>query len=299
MSTKQTKKSTKPNAFPDYATLFTQLLTNIRQQCGDKGKHKYDVWFADIQLENFNPTTKTLTLQVPSRYVYEYLEDDGFPILTTALRQTFGSSITLQYRIRPTETFSDRAAHLTSRAAPSHHGPIHIQIPNARQRLEDGLRYYLKDKPLEWLPGYEHIVRWLSDNDNRGLLCFGYPGVGKSLICQKIIPVLIGDQQPIVSVKATELHDRLDELKQARILIIDDLGKEPRKHYGDIDQSFFELCDNAERTGALLIITTNLIAYDTDDSHYPDTIQHRYGDEVLSRLKAITHTARIEGKDLR
>jgi DNA replication protein DnaC len=90
-----------------------------------------------------------------------------------------------------------------------------------------------------------------------------------------------------------------------RIVIIDDLGKEPAKYYGDIDRSFFELCNNAERTGQLLIITTNLAtarpaSWPADRPWpWPDSIEHRYGQEVLDRLKVITSVVRIEGESMR
>ena len=87
-------------------------------------------------------------------------------------------------------------------------------------------------------------------------------------------------------------------------MIIDDLGKEPRKHYGDIDNSFFELCNNAERTGQLLIITTNLSTTPLSPGHpnahlYPDSILTRYGQDVISRLRAITTVVEFLGGDMR
>lgn len=185
-------------------------------------------------------------------------------------------------------------------------GPVHIQIPNARQRLEEGIKYFLKDKPLQWISGnhgYDRIVEWLTDNKNRGLLCLGRPGLGKSLICQRVLPVLLAPYGDVVCVSATELHDKLEELKKARIVVVDDLGKEPRKHYGDIDNSFLELCDNSERTGNLIIITTNLVTDRFPDGRlaegYPDDLHSRYGDAVFSRLQSITRVAIIEGDDLR
>lgn len=289
-------RTTKPN----YAALWQQCLNYIRDHYakGEKYDHWFNVWYGDVKFENYDADKHQLRICVPSKYVYEYLETHQLKMLSEALQATFKEQVVLTYRIAPQgPSFADMAAYLQRQSGGVGHGPVHIHIENARERLEEGLRYYLKDKPVKWLPGYDHIVRWLTDNDNRGLLCFGYSGVGKSLICQKILPILIG--RPIVSAKATELHKRLEELKQQRIVIIDGLGNEPRKHYGDIDSSFLDLCDNAENTGNILIITTNLSTNTVDDPHYPDSIQNRYGDEVFTRLKAITHTARIEGESLR
>lgn len=289
-----------PATSKDKEALWQQCLANIRERLTGDDLHKYDVWFAGIRCESYNHDTHELVLQVPSRYVYEYAETDGAFVLYAAIHATFGK-VNLNYRVAVQEpTFAQIAAYLKQQTGIRQRGPQHIHIANARKRMEDGLRYFLGDKPVQWLKGYNRVVEWLSDNDSRGLLCVGTPGLGKSLICRRVLPVLLANgQQTAVIANASELHDRLDELKQARILIIDDLGKEPRKHYGDTDQSFFELCDNAERTGTLLIITTNLSTTPVSDPRYPDSIQHRYGDEVLSRLRAITHTAVFYGEDLR
>ena len=297
-----TKEKITTGKADDYEKLWLQCLDNIRKQYdNDEATRKYfNDWFAPIGYESYNPDTHDLLLRLPSRFLYLFIEYYGFATLYPNIRRVFGKNTRLSYRIMPPKPVSGGSETLQRQMTGiSPHSPVHVHIDNARGRLEDGLKYYLKDKPVKWLPGYDHIVRWLTDNNNKGLLCFGYSGVGKSLICQKIIPALIGGGRHVVSVKATELHKRLEELKQQRIVIIDGLGNEPRKHYGDTDNSFLELCDNAERTGALLIITTSLSTASVNDPHYPDNIQHRYGDEVYTRLKAITHTARIEGESLR
>lgn len=298
-----TKKTT------DINELWLKCQNNLRKQfdSDDDNRHIYNVWYADIKMESYDPKTRTLILQVPSNYVCEYIEYFGGAALYTAIHSSFGRGTRLFYHVVPPEpSFADIATYM-QRMAHSQHDLHHIRISNAKQRLMDGLKYYLKDKEVKWLPGiegykcygYDRVVEWLTDNHKRGLLCVGTPGTGKTLICEKILPILIGNGSPIKCVNATELHDRLEELKKEQVVVIDDLGKEPRKHYGDIDQSFFELCDNAEKTGNILIITTNLSTNSVDDPRYPDSIEHRYGKEVFSRLQAITNVAIFEGEDMR
>lgn len=287
----------------DYGQLWQQCLTTIRNQYpkGEKYDHWFNVWLGDVRLDAYDPDKRQLRLAVPSRYVYEFLDSYMLKPLKMALQSTFGEQMALTYRIQPQDpSFADMAAYLQRQSGGGVRLDGHIHIDNARKRLEDGLRYFLKDKPVRWVKGYDDVVRFLDDNDRRGLLVVGAPGLGKSLICCDVIPVLLanGMKTPPV-VKATELNKRLAELKQERIVIIDDLGKEPRKHYADIDQSFYELCDNAERTGAILIITTNLATTPTDDPRYKDDIETRYGEAVISRLRAITHVAILEGEDMR
>jgi len=285
----------------DYSKLWDDCLAMIREKYRDKFQHWFEVWYGDVRFESYDPDTRTLTVQVPSKYVCEYLDTHCLRDLRWATQEVFGNSVVLQYRIIASEpAFGDVAAWLQQNSAyDSRRDPYNIHVADASKRLEDGLRYFLGDK-ARWLPGYERIAEWLTDNKGRGLLCVGTSGMGKTLVCQKILPVILGNGgRPIVSVMATEMHDHLEELKRERIVIIDDLGKEPRKFYGNTDNSFFELCNNAERTGQLLIITTNLSTTPCDRSLYPDSIQERYGNDVLDRLKVVTRMVRFDGASLR
>ena len=284
----------------DYQQLWNSCLEMIREKYGYRFRHWFDVWYGDVRFESYDPDSHTLIIQVPSKYVYEYLEMNGIKDIRWATQEVFKTSIVLQYRIIAKEpSFAEVAAYLQQQGYDSRHDPYRIAIPNARHRMEEGLAYWLKGKE-QWLPGYDNIVDWLTDNRGRGLLVVGTTGLGKSLICQKILPVILaGVGRPIPCVSATSLRDRFKELLSEPIVIIDDLGKEPRKHFGDTDNSFFELCNNAERTGNLLIITTNLSTTPVTDQRYPDSIQNRYGAEVLDRLKVITALAIVKGGSLR
>lgn len=274
----------------NYDTLWQQCLQLIREQVDP---HVFDVWFTPIVFESYTPWQNTVMLQVPNRYVYEYLEEVQVSMLTQALAQAFGPDTRLNYRICKEPV-----------AVPSIEYPdlpqiVRFSIPDARERLENGLKHYLGDK-AQWLPCYDKVADWLSDNKGRGLLCVGTSGLGKTLVCEKILPVILG--RKIVTVNAHDLHGRLDELQQQRAVIIDDLGKEDVKHYGQTDRSFYKLCDCAERQGTLLIITTNLSTTPVDQQYrhlYPLSIQERYGNEVLSRLRATTTVVGFNGKDLR
>ena len=281
----------------DSQSRWGRCLEMIREKVGDA--RVFATWFADIRLERYDEEENVLVLLVPSRYVYEYIEQYGIRLMGHVLASCFKPGVQLRYRIVKEPAFAEVVEYLKQYGYDSRRDPFHVTIPGARKRMEDGLKYFLGDK-AQWLPGYDRVVEWLEDNKGRGLLCVGTPGMGKTLVCQKILPVILGNGgRPIASVMATELHDRLEGLKKERIVIIDDLGKEPRKYFGNIDNSFFELCSNAERTGNLLIIITNLSTTPYDRALYPDSILERYGSEVYDRLKAVTKMVRFEGKSLR
>ena len=281
----------------NYVEKWAECLAMIRERvmARENGERTYNVWFADITADSYDSETNTRVLAVPSKYVYEYLEMYCTRLLSEVLTVHFGPATRLSYRVMVERTFAEQASLLKLNVNSEGAAP-QFSIANARKRLEDGLHYYLGDKAV-WLPCYEKVADWLSDNKGRGLLCVGTTGLGKSLICRKIFTVLFGSKAVFCTAK--EMNDHIDALlkPEAHIIVIDDLGKEPVSVYGR--RPFFELCDAAERDGKLLIITTNLSTTPVTDPRYPASIQQRYGDAVISRLKAITKMVKFEGEDLR
>ena len=76
--------------------LWDQTLALISENVAEKA---YNTWFKPIVFESFNPSTLTLLLQVPSAFVYEYLEEHYVDLLSKCLHRTFGRSIRLNYRV--------------------------------------------------------------------------------------------------------------------------------------------------------------------------------------------------------
>lgn len=68
------------------------IRENVSQQ-------QYDTWFRPIVFESFDDAKKTLLVQVPSPFVYEYLEENYVDLLIKVLHRTFCEGIRLNYRI--------------------------------------------------------------------------------------------------------------------------------------------------------------------------------------------------------
>ena len=258
-------------------------------------QHVFDVWFKDIICERYDEEQNAVVLCLPSRYVFEYIEEIHVPMMKWALDSSFKPGVRLNYRIAENKP-SVPADFLKIEASGLYPQRPHITIPNARERLKNGLQHFMGDK-AEWIPAYDEVAEWLTDNRGRGLLCFGSSGLGKTVICEKILPVILGRKVP--AVKATEMRAKVGDLLKERIVIIDGLGREPAKYYGNPDDSFYQLCDAAEQNGNLLIITTNLSTTPVTDPRYPLSIQERYGNEVISRLRSIVRAIEFKGKDMR
>lgn len=79
-----------PKALWDNSLLL--IKDNVTEQ-------QYNTWFKPIVFESYKPSTKTLLVQVPSPFVYEYLEQNFVDLLSKVLHRNFGEGIRLTYRV--------------------------------------------------------------------------------------------------------------------------------------------------------------------------------------------------------
>lgn len=81
-------------ASPDarWENALALIRENVSQQ-------QYDTWFRPIVFESFDDAKKTLLVQVPSPFVYEYLEENYVDLLIKVLHRTFCEGIRLNYRV--------------------------------------------------------------------------------------------------------------------------------------------------------------------------------------------------------
>ena len=62
-------------------------------------EQQYKTWFAPIVFESYSEANNTLLVQVPSPYVYEYLEQYYVGLLSKVLVRVFGTKVVLRYRV--------------------------------------------------------------------------------------------------------------------------------------------------------------------------------------------------------
>lgn len=195
------------------------------------------------------------------------------------------------------EYFKNLISQMRDTGYPQEIDRVQISIPNAEKRLRGCLQYVVNMKSgcnAEWNEhNYRPIVDWMTDNKGKGLLMFGGCGLGKSVIGMYILPFLIKDvHKKVVNIfSAQELNKKIDEILKLHIIYIDDIGTEDNLNsYGNKRMPFAELCDDAEKKGKLLILTTNLSI---------DELTERYGDRVVDRLIATTKAVPFIGDSLR
>lgn len=169
---------------------------------------------------------------------------------------------------------------------------VRIAIPNAKEALWRGLKFFVGDS-AQWLPEYDAIAEWLSDNKGKGLLCYGNCGRGKSLICCKIIPILLSHycRKIVYCCDAQQMNANIDAVKAKHIICIDDIGtEEVSVKFGERRQALCEIADEAEKRGKMLLLTTN---------YKLGEIKGKYGERTVDRLVAIARIVNFSGKSLR
>lgn len=169
---------------------------------------------------------------------------------------------------------------------------VSIKVPNARTMLYAGLKSVIGENAV-WLPEYEKVAEWLTDNKGRGLFMFGNCGRGKSLLGRYVLPaIILSCCQKVVNVfDMQELNANLDVALSKHLISLDDVGTEEMAvKYGERRMAFPEIMDAAEKYGKLVIISTNLGG---------NELRERYGDRVLDRIKALTSRVCFNGDSLR
>lgn len=170
-----------------------------------------------------------------------------------------------------------------------------IQIQGARTILENCFNYFLSFEKVEfvWQPEYEEVVKWLENNEGKGLFLYGDCGRGKSLLSRYVLPaILLKYCRKVVRVyDVQDMNSNIDEVLNKHILSLDDIGTEELSvNYGNKRLAFAEIMDATEKHGKLIIISTNL---------NKEEIIKRYGERVFERIIATTKRVEFKGKSLR
>ena len=77
-------------------TCWDNCLNLIKENVTEQ---QYNTWFRPLAFESYKPAMKTLLVQVPSPFVYEYLEEHYVDLLKKVLTRVFGAGTRLTYRV--------------------------------------------------------------------------------------------------------------------------------------------------------------------------------------------------------
>ena len=76
--------------------LWDNCLILIKENVTEQ---QYKTWFAPIVFEKYDADSRSLLVQVPSMYMYEYLEQYYVNLLSKVLTRCFGEDVRLTYRV--------------------------------------------------------------------------------------------------------------------------------------------------------------------------------------------------------
>ena len=107
-----------------HKALWTDCLQIIQANVTEQ---QFKTWFAPIVFESYSETEHTLLVQVPSPYVYEYLEQYYVGLLSKVLARVFETNVVLRYRI-----VTDKANKISQEVESD--GPSTVEKPQATSR---------------------------------------------------------------------------------------------------------------------------------------------------------------------
>jgi len=170
--------------------------------------------------------------------------------------------------------------------------PINFRVPGSVTAVYDAMEYFIGPK-FEWLSEYGQVAEWLTNNRGLGLCLYGNNGTGKTILVQRVIPLLLFHhcRKIIKCFNYYDLNTKTDSITSMRLISIDDVGVESEGVvYGNKRWVFPEIMDIAEKCGNIVIFSSNLDAKGFCD---------KYGIRTFERIVATTKRIKFTHKSFR
>ena len=290
-----------------HKALWDNCLQLIKQNVTEQ---QYKTWFAPIVFESYSESDHTLLVQVPSPYVYEYLEQYYVGLLSKVLTRCFGTSVRLTYRI-----VTDKTHKLTQDVEGEQ--PAEIEAPRATERANQGptvldAALHDLDPQLDIHKTFQSFIEGDSNKLPRtvGLsiaehpgkstfnpfFIFGPSGCGKTHLinaigvrCKEMYPpkrvlyvsARLFQVQFTDSVRRNTTNDFINFYQTIDVLIVDDIQEwatSPRT----LD-TFFHIFDHLFRLGKQIILASDRPPVDLDG--VKDRLLTRFSCGLIAELE--------------
>lgn len=277
---------------------WKQCLEIIRNNVSEQ---LYNTWFEPIQCLSFQ--NRTLTIQVPSQYVYEFLEEHYVGLLRSVLNRVFGTGTRLMYRIDADKT-NNLTVDLEATTRPVNTPKVSVrEVNKAPMPLQATMPQDL-DPQLNPNYNFDNFIEGLSNKLPRSvgqaiaehpkqstfnpLFIYGPSGVGKThlvnaigtkikeLYPQKRVLYLsahLFQVQYTDSVRHNTVNDFITFYQSIDVLIIDDIQE--FASLSKTQNTFFHIFNHLHQNGRQLILT----------SDRPPTALQGMEERLLTRFK--------------
>ncbi|MEM9920889.1 MAG: chromosomal replication initiator protein DnaA, partial [Bacteroidota bacterium] len=271
----------------DCATVWDNCLRTIKKNVNSQS---YKTWFEPIRpirLEN-----DALTIQVPNKFFYEWLEEHYVALLKTSIRQELGDKGRLEYQIlmgKPKEAFTPKASDDRDLTAPGAIDTGNIKnpfvIPGIKKlKIDPQLNpTYCLDNFIEGdcnrlarSAGFA-VARKPGGTAFNPLVIFGDVGLGKTHLAQgignealridpnKTILYVSSEKftnQIIESIKNNAVNDLVNFYQLVDVLIVDDIQFLANKQ--KTQEIFFHVFNQLHQNGRQIILTSDRPPKDLD-----------------------------------
>ncbi|MBP5371952.1 MAG: chromosomal replication initiator protein DnaA [Bacteroidales bacterium] len=78
---------------------WAECLAIIKDILGPDQAQSYRTWFEPIKFVDWSESTNQLTIQVPSEFYYEYLEENYIDLISRVLHRVYNQKVTLKYNV--------------------------------------------------------------------------------------------------------------------------------------------------------------------------------------------------------
>ncbi|MDR0845701.1 MAG: chromosomal replication initiator protein DnaA [Tannerella sp.] len=261
---------------PDYHSLWNKCLAIIKDIVPEA---TYHIWFPPIVPVSYED--KKLTIQVPSQFFYEYLEEKFVDVLKMTLNRVFGTGTILNYRVVVEKSQPEATIDYKGSASPKK-AETAINIPGpftrvAPQDLDDQLnpRYTVENffegtsNKLARRAG-ETVAAYPGKTSFNPLMLYGHSGVGKTHLCHAIgqrtrelhpdkrvlyVSANLFQIQYTDAVRKNTTNDFLNFYQSLDVLILDDIHEMIGKQ--QTQNTFFHIFNNLHQLGKQLIMTSD------------------------------------------
>ncbi|MCR5270637.1 MAG: chromosomal replication initiator protein DnaA [Prevotella sp.] len=266
----------------NHLALWGNCLHLIKQNVSEQ---IYKTWFEPIVFESYDPEKRTLLVQVPSPYIYEYLEQHYVRMIAWALNKSFNENVKLTYRlvtdkvnkkIQDWESEGDTSLETVPPRARANKAPTTIEaaVPQDLNPMLDTKKTF--DNYIEGASNKLPRTVGLSIAEHPGkstfnpFFVFGPSGCGKThlinaigLQCKRMYPkkrvlyisARLFQVQFTDSVRQNTTNDFINFYQSLDVLIVDDIQEWASAK--ETLNTFFHIFDHLFRLGKQIILASD------------------------------------------